>query len=100
MGHDPDELLRDRSTQVPLLSHVTYCWVPSTITRDPTHPVGRLLGEGLVLGASASGTSAARRIGLEEALGTGIAAASHLKLMNQPEVYEQLADWLTPPSVN
>lgn len=96
-GHDPDEFLRNRCTQVPLLPHVTYFWVSSSLTRDPTHPIGRLLGDGLVLPASASGTSPGRRVGFDDASGAHIAAASHLDLMNHPEVYEQLARWLAPP---
>jgi pimeloyl-ACP methyl ester carboxylesterase len=92
-GYDPDEFLRNRCTQVPLLPHVTYYWVSSTLTHDPTHPVGRLLGDGLVLPASANGA----HVGLDEASGIHVGAASHLHLMNHPEVYQQLADWLEPP---
>jgi pimeloyl-ACP methyl ester carboxylesterase len=92
-GYDPDEFLRNRCTQVPLLPHITYYWVSSSLTHDPTHPVGRLLGDGLVLRASASGS----HIGFDEASGVHVGAASHLHLMNHPEVYEQLAVWLEPP---
>lgn len=96
-GHDPDEWLRDRCTQVPLVPHITYYWVASTLSRDPSHPVGRLLGDGLVLPGSARGASATRRIGFDEANGRHVGGASHLSLMNHPEVYEQLAVWLRPP---
>jgi hypothetical protein len=99
-GYDPDEFLRDRCTQVPLLPHVTYYWVAASLSHDPEHPIGRLVGDGLVLGTSAGGTSPRRNVGLKEAHGARVAGASHLSLVNHPEVYERLAEWLAPPDAS
>ena len=46
---DPDALRAKALTEVPLLDGATHCFVAATITRDARHPVGRLLGDMLVL---------------------------------------------------
>jgi hypothetical protein len=97
-GHDPDEFLRNRCTQVPLLDHVAYYWLAASLTRDPEHPVGRLVGDGLVLAPSARGTGPGRSVGFARGSGVQIGGVSHLDLMNHPEVYERLAEWLAPPT--
>ena len=95
-GHDPDELLRDRCTEVPLLDHVTYYFVAACLTRDPGHPAGQLLGDGLVRYASASGQGRTRHIPFEIGHGAHLAGIGHLSLVNHPDVYAQLRTWLTP----
>ena len=68
---DPDALRAKALTEVPLLAGATHCFVAATITRNGSHPVGRLLGDLLVLAPSASG----RRIGfLDE---DGLVARRH-----------------------
>lgn len=94
-GEDPDEFLRDRCADVPLLPHVTYCWVSASLTSDPQHPLGRLLGDGLVRYGSASGNGHASRTGFPMANGAHISSTGHLRLLNHPAVYEQLRGWLT-----
>jgi len=96
-GYDPDEFLRNRCTQVPLLDHVAYYWLAASLTRDPEHPVGRLVGDGLVLGPSASGTGPGRAVGFAPGSGVQLGGVSHLDLVNHPEVYERLSVWLSPP---
>jgi hypothetical protein len=89
---DPDALRAKALTEVPLLENATHCFVAATITRSDTHPVGRLLGDMLVLAPSASG----RRIGFEEEYGLTLGATHHLALLNHPDVYTQLRAWLRP----
>ncbi len=81
-GRDPDALRAAVGQEVPLLDGVTHCFVAATVTRDPRHPVGRLVGDWLVLEPSASYKA-------EHAFHVG--AAHHLALLNHPEVYERLA---------
>ena len=83
-------------TEVPLCEGVTHCFVAATITASDTHPVGRLLGDALVLTPSASGRSRSRRIGFDEEYGMTLGGTHHLALLNHPQVYEQLRTWLTP----
>ncbi len=61
---DPDALRAAACREVPLLPHATHCFVSATITRDARHPLGRLLGDALVLSGSASGRIRTRRIAL------------------------------------
>jgi pimeloyl-ACP methyl ester carboxylesterase len=75
--------------EVPLLEGATHCFVSATVTRTPEHPVGRLLGDTLVLAPSASG-----RGHLTFHHGLELGGTHHLALLNHPDVYEQLARWL------
>lgn len=86
-GRDPDALRAAACEEVPLLEGATHCFVAATVTRDARHPVGRLVGDWLVLEASASHRS-------QEALHVG--GAHHLALLNHPVVYEWLARALRP----
>ena len=91
---DPDALEAAACAEVPLLDGATHCFVSATLTRSPKHPVGRLLGDVLVLPASASGRSRARRVGFRDEDGFHLGGASHFALLNHPEVYARLRDWL------
>jgi pimeloyl-ACP methyl ester carboxylesterase len=87
---DPDALRTKACTEVPLLEGATHCFVAATITRSDTHPIGRLLGDMLVLAPSASG----RRIGFQDEHGLALGGTHHLALLNHPKVYAQLLTWL------
>jgi pimeloyl-ACP methyl ester carboxylesterase len=94
--HDCDrDALRARACEeVPLLEGATHCFVSATITREQGHPVGRLLGDCLVLVPSASGRSRTRRLGFRDEDGLHIGGANHFALLRHPQVYEQLRSWL------
>jgi pimeloyl-ACP methyl ester carboxylesterase len=93
-GQDQDSLRAAACQEVPLLAGAKHCFVSASITRSPQHPLGRLLGDTLVLVASASGRSRTRRIPFEDRHGHHVGGAHHLALLNHPEVYEQLRGWL------
>ena len=84
---DPDALRAAACQEVPLLDGASHCFVAATVTGDPRHPVGRLIGDWLVLEPSASHRA-------QEALHVG--GAHHLALLNHPMVYERLREWLAP----
>ena len=95
---DPDELRRVVNQEIPLLEGATHCFVAATITESPDHPLGRLLGDALVLSPSASGIDRERRIGFEAENGLHLGRSHHLALLNHPVVGEQILNWLrTPP---
>jgi pimeloyl-ACP methyl ester carboxylesterase len=93
---DPDALRGAACREVPLLEGATHCFVAATITADPRHPLGRLLGDALVLEASAAGRSRTRRIPFEAEHGLVLGGTHHIALLNHPAVYERLRDWLDP----
>jgi pimeloyl-ACP methyl ester carboxylesterase len=86
-GRDPDALRAAACREVPLLDGASHCFVAATVTRGARHPVARLIGDWLVLEASASHRA-------QEALHVG--GAHHLALLNHPAVYQRLGAWLAP----
>jgi pimeloyl-ACP methyl ester carboxylesterase len=91
---DPDALRAAACAEVPLLEGATHCFVSATVTRSDRHPVGRLVGDTLVLKPSASGRSRTRRIPFDEEFGMHLGGANHFALLNHPAVYEKLRAWL------
>jgi hypothetical protein len=91
---DPEALRAAACKEVPLLDGVAHHFVAATVTRDARHPVGRLVGDWLVLRPSASGRSRTRVIGFGDEDGMHLGGAHHLALLNHPAVYAQLRDWL------
>jgi pimeloyl-ACP methyl ester carboxylesterase len=96
-GRDPDALRAIACKEVPLLDGATHCFVAATVSRSPRHPLGRLLGDALVLVPSASGRSRTRRIDFRDEDGAHVGGAHHLALLNHPVVYEHLREWLAAP---
>jgi pimeloyl-ACP methyl ester carboxylesterase len=93
-GRDIDELSRAACREVPLLDGVMHCFVSAAVTRNPGHPVGRLVGDGLVLVPSASGRNRSRRIGFTDDNGVHLPSANHFTLLNHDTVYESIHGWL------
>lgn len=93
-GLDSDALRRRAIREIPLLEGADHYFVTAAITRSPHHPLGRLIGDGLVLPASGSGRNRARRIGFDDANGLHLPGANHFTLLNHEAVYEALSHWL------
>jgi pimeloyl-ACP methyl ester carboxylesterase len=93
-GRDPEVLRAAACREVPLLPGAIHYFVSATVTRDPDHPLGRLLGDILVLKPSASGRSKTRRIPFRDEHGHHVGGTHHLALLNHPEVYECMRGWL------
>ena len=91
---DPEALRAVAVQEVPLLPWATHFFVSATVTRDPNHPLGRLLGDILVLKPSATGRGRTRRIPFRDEHGHHVGGAHHIALLNHPEVYERLRGWL------
>jgi pimeloyl-ACP methyl ester carboxylesterase len=93
-GRDPEALRAAACQEVPLHAGAAHHFVAATVTRDPGHPVGRLIGDWLVLQPSASGRSRTRVIGFRDDDGVHLGGTHHLALLNHPRVYEHLREWL------
>ncbi len=97
-GRDPDKFMDDNRETVPFVDGVKYCFVAATITSDPDHPLGVLLGDLLVRVTSASGHSSQpeRRIPFDS--GFVFSGMNHMHLANHPDVYKMIRDSLTRAS--
>lgn len=93
-GKDPDEVFADARRHVPLVDGVGYYFLAATISRDPDHPLGQLLGDLMVRLPSASGEAPehARRIHFSG--GAVFPGMNHVHIANHPDVYEALRDLL------
>ncbi|MFT3927875.1 MAG: alpha/beta fold hydrolase [Myxococcales bacterium] len=91
---DPDALLRDERNDVPLVSGVTYGFIAATFTRDPEHPLGRLLGDMLVSVPSALGhCPEGRHVRFD--LGEVVFGVHHIAMLNHPEIYQLVRRFLS-----
>lgn len=91
---DLDALLVARTGDVPLVEGADHYSVVATVTRDPRHPLGVAVGDLLVRQASASGRGRLRRTRFPLGDGRHFGPMNHFELLNHPEVYDQLRDWL------
>jgi hypothetical protein len=91
---DPDEYLNDRCNEVPFLPEATYYFIGATLSKNPESRVGDLL----VQYVSASGNGPKRRIPFEVDNGRHLGGLNHLQLLNHPDVYGQMREWLTRPA--
>ena len=94
-GRDADALLDDNRHDIPFLDSAAHYFIAATVTRDPNHPLGFLIGDTLVRLPSASGRGApsARRVAFG-ARNHHLGPLTHLRLLNHPSVYDQIRSWL------
>ncbi|HYF28133.1 MAG TPA: alpha/beta fold hydrolase [Baekduia sp.] len=91
---DPDLDLDDRRGDVPLPENVRHHVVAATLHADPQHPLSRVLGDLLVLDASAHGRHETRHIAFEPDDLRHLGGLTHFALLNNPAVHELLVEWL------
>jgi pimeloyl-ACP methyl ester carboxylesterase len=95
LGHDPDAFWTNTRTEVPFLESANHYFVSATLTRDPNAPLGRLIGDLLVLRKSAwSHEGRGERLQFPVDRYTHVGGANHFDLLNHPAVYGQLHRWL------
>ena len=93
-GRDPDDLAAALAAEIPLLPGAEHYFVSATFTRDPSHPLSRVIGDGLVLHHSAGGRNSTRHIGFVEENGMHIGRAHHFSLLNHQEIGDRLVSWI------
>lgn len=89
---DPDEFLRDRCSEVPFLPGATYHFVA---TSAGPAALGMLLGDHLVRPSSASGRGRRRKLAFADDAGLTLTGLHHFDLLNHPEIYVKIREWLT-----
>lgn len=95
-----DAFLEDNRNDVPFVDSALYCFVASTITRDPNHPLGQLIGDVLVRLPSAAGLTPepARRLPFH--IGRVLGGLNHFEIANHPDVYAEIRRWLAEETVS
>jgi pimeloyl-ACP methyl ester carboxylesterase len=94
---DPDTCRLDHRSPIELLPNASHYAVAATVTRDPAHPIGRAVGDVLVLPGSAHGVSTdARHIPFPAENRRQFGGLHHLHLLNHPDIYEAIRHWLAP----
>jgi pimeloyl-ACP methyl ester carboxylesterase len=92
---DPDAPGPDPCGDIPLLETAAHYVIGATVTLDPQHPLGRVIGDLLVLYPSSAGTSrSGRKIAFEVDNSRHLGGLNHFHLLNHPRVYEQMREWL------
>ena len=95
-GTDVDALLENNRHSIPFLDSAMHYFVAATVTKSLIHPLGFVIGDTLVRFPSASGGTAAhaRRIPFMAEHGHHVGRMTHLRLLNDPAVYDQIRFWL------
>jgi pimeloyl-ACP methyl ester carboxylesterase len=95
-GHDPDGFWQNTGTQVPFLTSANHYFVCATLSREADARVGRIIGDLLVLPASAwSHGGRGERMQFPVDHYSHLGGANHLQLLNHPAIYEQIRRWIT-----
>jgi len=95
-GHDPDAFRSNTGTVVPFLGSATHYFVSASVSQQPDAPLGRLIGDLLVLRPSAwAHGGRGERLQFPVHQYRHVGGATHFDLLNHPAVYAQIAGWLT-----
>jgi pimeloyl-ACP methyl ester carboxylesterase len=93
--HDPDAYLRRTAREIPFLQSANHYCVCATLSAESDSPVGRVVGDLLVMRSSAwaHGRRGERlRFPVDHYRHYG--GANHFDLLNHPAIYEQIRRWL------
>jgi hypothetical protein len=93
-GVDLDGLLAGRTGDVPFLDGASHYFIAATVTRDPRHPLGIVVGDLLVREPSASARSRLRHTRFRLHDGRHFGPMPQFDLLNHPDVYAQIRRWL------
>lgn len=93
-GLDPDGLSAGGPADVPLLPEATHHVVSASLSRDHEHPVGRLLGDLLVLHPGAHGRHTGGRQPFVLTTAEHIGGRHHFQLLSDARVAAALPGWV------
>ena len=92
---DPHEPLRNHSSPLAPVSGISYHFVSGGLTASERHPLSALIGDVLVRKASAM--SPLDDKGNPHGDTKHVQGASHFHLLNHPQTYEHIREWLSRP---
>jgi pimeloyl-ACP methyl ester carboxylesterase len=96
MDQDCDAFLRNTGRDIPFLRTANHYFVCATLSRDADALVGRIVGDLLVLKASAWSHRRGERLRFAVEHYHHLGGANHFHLLNHPAIYEQIRRWMAP----
>jgi pimeloyl-ACP methyl ester carboxylesterase len=96
MEQDCDAFLRNTSRDIPFLRTANHYFVCATLSRDADALAGRVIGDLLVLKASAWSQRKGERLRFAVEHYQHIGRTNHFDLLNHPAVYAQIGRWMAP----
>jgi pimeloyl-ACP methyl ester carboxylesterase len=93
-GQDPDVYLRRTAAEIPFLETANHYFVCATLARNHDARGARVIGDLLVLHASAWGQSPGQRLRFPVDHYRHIGGATHFDLLNHPVIFDQIRRWL------
>jgi pimeloyl-ACP methyl ester carboxylesterase len=96
LDQDCDAFLRDTSDEVPFLPTASHYFVCATLSREPDALAGRIVGDLLVLKASAWSQRRGEQLRFAIEQYHHVGGATHFELLNHPAIYEQIGRWMAP----
>jgi len=96
---NPDAFMSDNRLNLPLVDGVGYYFIAATVTTDPKHPMGLLIGDIMVRVPSAAGHTADPKRRIPFRSGLIFSGMDHLHMANHPDVYKVIRDFIRSQSV-
>jgi pimeloyl-ACP methyl ester carboxylesterase len=95
-GQDADAFLTNTSRDIPFLRTANHYFMCATVSREPDALSGRIVGDLLVLRASAWAQKRGERVRFAVDHYSHLGGANHLELLNHPALYDQIRRWMAP----
>lgn len=93
---DCDAFLRNTSRDIPFLRTAHHYFVCATLSRDPGSLSARIVGDLLVLQASAWAHRRGERLRFPVEHYSHVGHMNHFELLNHPAIYRQIRRWMSP----
>jgi pimeloyl-ACP methyl ester carboxylesterase len=93
---DCDAFLKNTSREIPFLRTASHYFMCATVSRDADAVAGRLIGDLLVLRASAWSHQRGQRLRVPIEHYSHVGGANHFELLNHPAIYRQIRRWMAP----
>jgi pimeloyl-ACP methyl ester carboxylesterase len=96
LDQDCDAFLRNTAREIPFLRSAHHYFVCATVSREPDALAARIVGDLLVLRASAWAHQRGQRLRFPIEHYQHVGGANHFELLNHPAIYSQIRRWMAP----
>jgi pimeloyl-ACP methyl ester carboxylesterase len=94
--NDCDAFLKNTGREIPFMRTASHYFMCATLSRDADALAGRLVGDLLVLRASAWSHERGQRLRFPIEHYSHLGGANHFDLLNHPAIYSQIRRWMAP----